>query len=338
MKQQPLPPGMHVILGDSAASIFTQVFAGASERLLIDQDVLSVGPTPQCASWAEWQQMRGNWWSGLVPDSIDEHVHSPFNLADNATRLKGAERIHIWAATGLTEQLFIAFALGLADEQAVDPDRISLRLYESLSGRRQRIVGMGELNEEHLSNEPAPTALSAQIIRDYASAWAALTSPDPSVIANFGDSHPQANRWLREAMNKMLRRYPTQQTGLAYWDFELLRKTREQGSKAVRIIAHAMHEDFYDGDLTGDWYLFGRLLRLGDSRLPKPLLRLTGDTRHMRHTEVALTPFGEAVLDGRASNFPANPIDDWAGGVHLSSITGNVWLNDNGRLVLQSAV
>jgi hypothetical protein len=53
---------------------------------------------------------------------------------------------------------------------------------------------------------------------------------------------------------------------------------------------------------------------------------------------VALTAFGEAVLDGRASNFPANPIDDWAGGVHLSSITGNVWLNDNGRLVLQSAV
>ena len=142
---------------------------------------------------------------------------------------------------------------------------------------------------------------------------------------------------LREAfrlrMNKMLRRYPAKQTGLAYWDFELLRKTREQGPKAARIIAYAMTEDFYDGDLTGDWYLFGRLLRLGDSRLPKPLLTLTGDIRHMRHTEAALTPFGQAVLDGREANFPANPIDDWAGGVHLSSITGNVWLNDNGRLI-----
>ena len=333
MKQKPLPPGMHAILGDSAAGIFTRVFADATERLLIDQEVLSVGPTPRCASWTEWQQMRLNWWNALVPDSIDEHVHSPFNLTDNAARLKDAERLHIWAASGLTEQLFIAFALHLADEQGVDPDSISLRLFESFPGRRQRIVGMGELNEENLSNEPAPSMLSEQIVRDYADAWAALTSPDPALLESFGDSHPQANRWLREAMNKMLRRYPAKQTGLAYWDFELLRKTREQGPKAARIIAYAMIEDFYDGDLTGDWYLFGRLLRLGDSRLPKPLLTLTGDIRHMRHTEAALTPFGEAVLDGREANFPANPIDDWAGGVHLSSITGNVWLNDNGRLI-----
>jgi hypothetical protein len=44
------------------------------------------------------------------------------------------------------------------------------------------------------------------------------------------------------------------------------------------------------------------------------------------------------VLDGRESNFPAHPIDDWAGGVHLSCVTGSVWLNDNGKLSLQSAV
>ena len=335
---KPLPPGIHAILGDSAADVFTRVFDGASERLLIGQDVLSVGPTRTCASWAEWQRMRFNWWNGLVPDSIDEHVPSPFNLVDNAARLKDAERIHIWAATGLTEQLFIALVLHLVDEQDLDPDRISLRLYETLPGRRQRIVGMGELNEEHLSNEPMPMVLSAQIIRDYGSAWAALTSPDPSVLDNFGDSYPQANRWLREAMDKMLRRYPSKQSGLPHWDFALLRATRQHAPRAARIIGHAMTEDFFDGDLTGDWYLFGRLLRLGDTRLPQPLLQLTGDTRDMRHTEVALTPFGEAVLDGRKSNHPANPIDDWAGGVRLSSITGDVWLNDNGRLVRQSAL
>jgi hypothetical protein len=335
---KPLPPGIHAILGDSAAGIFTQVFDGASERLLIDQDVLSVGPTRTCASWAQWQRMRFNWWNALVPDTMDEHVHSPFNLVDNAARLKDAERIHIWAATGLTEQLFIALVLHLVDEQNTDPDRISLHLYESLPGRRQRIVGMGELNEENLSNEPVPTLLSGQILHDYRSAWAALTSPDPSVLDSFGDSYPQANRWLREAMDKMLRRYPSRQSGLPHWDFALLRATQQHAPRAARIVGHALAEDFFDGDLTGDWYLFGRLLRLGDSRLPKPLLKLTGDTRELRHTEVALTAFAQAVLDGRESNYPANPIDDWAGGVHLSSITGDVWLNDNGRLVRQSAV
>src|SRR5581483_9943052 len=231
------------------------------------------------------------------------------------------------------EQLFITLTLRLAEEQEVDPDTISLRFYESLPGRRTRIIGMGELNEEALSNEPAPIVLSPQMIGDYRSAWAALTSPTPPLLEKFSDSHPQANHWLREAMGKMLRRYPAKDTGLTYWDFKLLRTTRERGPRAARVIGHAMSEDFFDGDLTGDWYLFGRLLRLGDTQLPRPLLRLTGDTRHMRDTEVALTPFGEAVLDGRASSYPVNPIDYWSGGVHLSSITGNVWLNDNGRLV-----
>jgi hypothetical protein len=44
------------------------------------------------------------------------------------------------------------------------------------------------------------------------------------------------------------------------------------------------------------------------------------------------------VLDGRDSYFPANPSDDWAGGVHLSAITGNLWFNDDGKLSLQSIV
>src|SRR5262245_29781429 len=77
---KPLPPGIHAILGDSAAGTFMHVFEGASERLLIDQDVLSVGPTRSCASWMEWQRMRFNWWNGLIPDTISEHVHSPSNL------------------------------------------------------------------------------------------------------------------------------------------------------------------------------------------------------------------------------------------------------------------
>jgi hypothetical protein len=39
------------------------------------------------------------------------------------------------------------------------------------------------------------------------------------------------------------------------------------------------------------------------------------------------------VLDGTASNYPTNPIDDWAGGVRLSSANGAVWFNDGERIV-----
>jgi hypothetical protein len=56
----------------------------------------------------------------------------------------------------------------------------------------------------------------------------------------------------------------------------------------------------------------------------------------MREVQVALTPFGLEVLEGRASYYPANPIDDWASGVRLSSADGALWFNDRGRLIPQA--
>src|SRR5678816_3413045 len=83
-------------------------------------------------------------------------------------------------------------------------------------------------------------------------------------------------------------------------------------------------------------YMLGRLKRMADARLPKPLIEMGGDLTSIRYGDVtvALTPFGREVLDGKASSYPINPIDDWAAGVHLSSREGNLWFNKGGRLVL----
>jgi len=94
-----------------------------------------------------------------------------------------------------------------------------------------------------------------------------------------------------------------------------------------------MAETYEFGDLVGDWYLFGRILKLGSKNNPQPLLELSGDQMSIRHTEAKLTPFGQEVLKGAASNYPANPIDDWAAGVKLDSANGALWFNDGGRLV-----
>ena len=53
----------------------------------------------------------------------------------------------------------------------------------------------------------------------------------------------------------------------------------------------------------------------------------------MERTEATLTPFGLEVLEGRASSYPTNPVEDWAAGVKLSSSEGSLWFNDGGRLV-----
>ncbi|MCA9131440.1 MAG: hypothetical protein KDB22_30360, partial [Planctomycetales bacterium] len=65
---------------------------------------------------------------------------------------------------------------------------------------------------------------------------------------------------------------------------------------------------------------------------PEPLLELTGNMENCRGAEVTLTDFGRAVLEGRASAYPTNPIDEWIGGVHLSSEEGNLWMYNGDSL------
>lgn len=325
-----LPPGLHLVLGDSAAGTFTRVFF-ARDRLLIDQDVLSCGPTPPCTDLTTWSALRHHYWTSFLPGHIGEHVQSRFNLIDNAARLKDAERVHIWAATGVSEQLFIAFVAQLMKLVGGDVERLALMPIEKFGGKR--IVGLGELDEAQFRAHPAPEALDVDVIQHYLNAWTALTSPDPEDLVNFARDHADANVWLKLAMRLMTRRYPDRKTGLTYWDYQLLSRVEKFGPAVSHIIGYTMAETYEFGDLVGDWYLFGRVLKLGSRGNPEPLLELSGDQISIRNTEAKLTPFGAEVLKGAASNYPANPIDDWAAGVRLSSAEGRLWFNDGGRLV-----
>jgi hypothetical protein len=325
-----LPPGLHVILGDSAGGIFTRVFY-ARDRLLIDQDVLSCGPTPNGVDLAEWSKRRFEYWSSFVPGNAGEHVHSRFNLVDNAQRLADAECVNIWAATGVSEQLFIAFVVHLVKLVGGDTSRIALVECEMMNSRR--IIGLGELNEAQMRAAPEPKPMRDDVAQQYLNAWAALTSPDPALLSGFAREHPEASRWLKLALQLMTRRFPDRRKGLSYWDHALLSRVEQRGPEVSRIIGYTMAETFEQGDLVGDWYLFGRLLRLANARNPSPLLTLSGDQMSIRNTEAALTPFGVEVLKCAASNYPANPIEDWAAGVRLSSEEGALWFNDGGKLI-----
>jgi hypothetical protein len=323
-----LPPGLHIVLGDSAGGTFTRVFF-ARDRLLIDQDVLSCGPLAPITDLASWNRLRTGFWSSVLPGAAGEQVQSRFNLLDNAQRLAEAERVHIWAATGVSEQLFIAFVVQLVKHVGGDPERISLVQFETLGKRRA--IGLGELDEAQLREPPEPVPMSVDLAQQYLNAWAALSSTDPTALTGFAREHPEANRWLRLAMQLMTRRFPDRRNGLNYWDHQLLAHVPQRGPAVSLIVGYTMADTFVLGDLVGDLYLFGRLLRL--ARGPQPLIALSGEQAKMRETEAVLTPFGEQVLRGRASNYPANPIDDWVAGVHLSSEKGALWFNDGGRLV-----
>ena len=329
-----LPPGLHVILGDAAGGIFTRVFF-ARDRLLIDQDVLSCGPTPPVTDLAAWSRLRLDYWNSMVPGHAGETAPSRFSLVQNAQRLVDAERIHIWAATGVSEQLFIAFVVNLVRMVGGDLDKLALVQFETIGGRPNhgRVIGLGELDEAQLRGHAQPQLMTTDAAQQYLNAWQALTSPEPNEISNFAREHPEANRWLRLAMPLMSRRFPDKRTGLTYWDHALLSRVATRGPAVSHVIGFTMAETFDQGDLVGDWYLFGRLLRMGSAANPRPLIKLGGDQQSIRNTEVTLTDFGAEVSKGAASNYPANPIDDWAAGVRLSSVDGTLWFNDGGKLI-----
>lgn len=325
--RQTLPPGIHIILGDSAAGSFKQAF-DAADRLLIDRDWLSAGPTPPRTNLAEWQRARQDFWFGDHPDGLEE-LSSFANLNDNIARLVSAGQINLWTSTSVTEQLFIVSTLQLLEFCGGDAQRVRVITFDR-TRTGGTIRAAGEINPEQFQDFPEPQRLSPQELDDYRAAWSALSSPEPSGIDGFANRRPNANAHLKRAIEFMKRRYPSRASGLSHFDMRLLRAVRTNPN-AARVIGRVLVEDSEDGDFVGDSWLFDRMYRMHD--LPTPLLTLTPRDAPMRETQVTLTPFGLDVLEGRASSYPTNPIDDWVGGVRLSSRDGSLWFNDGGRLI-----
>jgi hypothetical protein len=122
--------------------------------------VLSCGPTPDVSDLGVWGKQRFDYWSSFVPGGASEHVQSRFNLVDNAIRLADAECVNIWAATGVSEQLFIAFVVHLVKLIGGDLSRIALVECEMMNGRR--IIGLGELNEAQMRAAPEPKPMPSR--------------------------------------------------------------------------------------------------------------------------------------------------------------------------------
>ncbi len=330
MPEELLPPGLHVILGDSAAGVFRQVFHPPRERLDVDRDVLSCGPTRACETPEDWDAMRSQFWTAHAP------LHEPqptLGTPERARALRQAQRVTLWVGTGLSEQLSAMFTIQLGGADASASGKYWIVQFENILDGGHEPLGLGVLDDKAMREHPAPRPLNVGELRDYRDLWQAVSAPDPGLIEKFAVTHPRASPWLLRASKLLLRRFPDRASGLNYWDRALLSEVTASRRKAARVVGETIARHWEQVDPVGDFFLFGRLLGLGHADRPKPLLEIFGDGTQMRNTEVQLTPFGLDVLEGRSSNHPANPIEDWASGVRLSSRDGALWFHDGERLV-----
>ena len=327
------PNALHLINGDIAAGTFKQSIANTA-RLIIQRDVLSLGPTPPFVGMEAWTRLRLEFFRsmlGALPD-IDYRLRAT-DLSQNVERLATAGKVYVWAGTGNTDQLMVTFLFEILEHVGADPGKVQLIEFTQMPPGNRRVLALGVLEPMQMRQHPAPRELQVEEWMAFRQAWRAMSSTDPRKVEQFGAENPQASEWLRAAVRHVLRRYPDRASGLDVWDRQLLANVRARGPHAGRIIGHTLGESQEVGDLVSDVYLFTRLLRMASPDWPEPLLITTGDPPTMQDTNVELTEFGAQVLDGKASSWPVNPIDDWAGGVHLSSAAGNVWFNEDGRIV-----
>lgn len=342
--------GIHMLPSDPAVRTFQAAFPYAADRLLVDSDSLAFGPTTHFNDIADWNAARAEFWRGVyrdqghggedvedwLLDDDDEDADSADSgaaLPPNRAPAKDAEAVYLWTGTGVDDQLSTLFAIQILSRcEGFDMSKLRLVQYESLPRFTGAVASTSWLNPEDMCNHPAPTELSPAQIAECRAAWLAYTAPDPELLQEFVAAETCNMLHLLPTLRLVLRRYPRRDTGLSHWDYLLLRNAAEHAPSAVRTIGETVGDLVLDGDSWSDVYLFHRMQKMASNPNPHPLMQLHGDTTMYRNTEVTVTDFGRAVLEGRASAYPTNPIDEWIGGVHLSSAEDRLWFYEDGIL------
>jgi hypothetical protein len=279
-----------------------------------------------------WRDVRERFLTMSPDRGAFSFAASERDLLTHVSRLTSAARVTLWIGTGLAEQLLLIWVVELLRHLGADLDRLRVVQFATV-GRRYEVVGAGVVNPGEFRTAPAPIPLGDDAFDEASRAWDAVTASTPDALLRFladGD-HPLP--FLRRSLRALLHHYPDARTGVNAWERELLRHVREDGPRLTRVVGFTMGEDLSFPEWASDGYLCDRLRRLGDRRLARPLVVLSGDTSQMRTTEVRLTADGEAILDGRGHFVEWNGIDDHVAGVHLRSAVGQVWYQDGETLV-----
>ena len=333
---------VHILSGPSAAASLAEAYGIDRQEMLLNADDLTCGPLSTVQDDCRWRKLRSNYWRAFEANfdyhPLDAEAPAPTALYDAVTaqskRLSDAENIILWLGSTVLEQLLIAWSVAVFAARCIGTANIRLL----------------EIGPTPLFQERSIGALSGKLVRgccslrnpqageleSYRNAWDAVSRSTPEEwIGLCGrDEIPEH---LRAGLLAFLARFPHRKDGLNHWDRALLKNCSARRLKAARIVAQTMGDIEDHPDWPSDFYLFHRLLLLArrsdGTPIPTPLVEVFGSGRSMRHTEVAITDAGRRVLSGEDNFVTLNGVEDWIGGVKISSVEGRLWLFDGTTLV-----
>ncbi|MBI1762663.1 MAG: DUF1835 domain-containing protein [Acidobacteria bacterium] len=310
---------LHIHNGDSTASTLRE--AGFPGTHFAFREALATGPTPQGLSKDEWFAVRAKHLAGMAAQEVASIQQELLAQAATLASANQHDEIILWFEHDLFCQIHLIYLLDHFAQHPVAPARLSLICIGAFPGK-PNFHGLGELTAEEMASlfdsRHEVNAMELQLAQRV---WQAFCSPDPQAIITLLDEDTSALPFLRGALLQHLARFPAVRNGLSHAENTLLALIAA-GSTAYMKLCPA----FFNAEPAyglGDTQIQSDLKHMAAA--PPPLLQLTGlaEANGWRNVTCDLTAIGQQVRAGQADFVSLNGIDQWLGGVHLT--TGHLW-------------
>jgi hypothetical protein len=299
---------LHVSNGDATDLTGT----GLARHILYWRDSLHEGPVP-AVNASELRRIRAEFLVGAGVDDRNEG-EDMFIDRDRALEAHREGEYVLWFEADLYDQLQIMQILDRLAGLGVPADRITLICIGEHAGLA-RFGGLGQLRAEELRElptSPACARLTPAALELASRAWAAFTAPSPEALVGLASDRSPELRFLGEAMDRLLREYPSTRDGLSLTQRRALAAVSTGAPDAGTAFVRAASRELRP--YLGDSWCFAMLDQMARASSP---LTSGSDGAVDRLTTLQLTDLGREVLAGTSDHVALNGIDRWLGGVHL---------------------
>ena len=328
------PTVLHVTNGESAGNTLRRTAIGGA--VLPWQDALHDGPVPAQPREA----LRRTRAAFLAQCGWGSRQALLASLERRDDQLLQAFRddLHVvlWFEHDLYDQLQLLDVLALAHAEQAEPELIVVGSFPG----KPSFAGLGELTSSELETLwPSRRRAEPATLEAAADAWAALTAPEPTRLAECAARQTTHLPFLEAALQRLLEELPAASVGLSGTERRALEAV--SGGARTPTAAFVAAQRLEDAPFLGDTWFYRALSELGQGsgRLVEsrdgaslPPAPPVSDGRLYARLELRLTATGERTLRGDADRVHLLGVDRWVGGTHVTAT--ELWRWDPARRAL----
>jgi hypothetical protein len=320
---------LHVHCGDcSAGKMLSSHIPG---DVLVWREIYLEGPVPGDLPDDEFHKVRANFLTsyGLSYYEVLGGLESMYQ------RLASAEQYNeviIWCDACMFDQTIIIHVLHQL--KRLNPQKINVSIIQ-VSGR-----GMGDTTpSQMLSLFESRRRVTPQEFVTASAAWNAFSSPEPDTISDFLRREFFGLPYLKAALLRHLRQFPSLRHGLSLLQQHTLEAIAGGESRLQPLFKAvcAREPECFLGD-SSFWNLLDdfaeaktpAIVIIGPGRLRRPI---TEPIKGLERWSVTVSSFGEELLIGGKDWVVTNGIDRWLGGAHLYKNQVWRWNEDTQSLI-----